>query len=186
MGRQPSALRTLGWIPSAHLAEIVRRMCVRSRNFYAEVLGKRLGLLVKGEGSIAAGARQIEAFVASKHQRVIANDSSGLSYSNRVAAQTFVRLLWKADAEQWGETLRLSLPHADQGTLEHRLRGVRLHAKTGTLTDASALTGWVWAERADRWVEFSIMSSNYDDTAAKGVEDSIVRLVARYASKPGP
>jgi D-alanyl-D-alanine carboxypeptidase/D-alanyl-D-alanine-endopeptidase (penicillin-binding protein 4) len=76
------------------------------------------------------------------------------------------------------------LPHAGQGTLKERLKGVLLRAKTGTLTDASALTGWVWLERADRWAEFSIMSSGYDDTAAKDVEDRIVRVIANYATAP--
>ena len=37
--------------------------------------------------------------------------------------------------------LRMALPHANQGTLRHRLGGVRIRAKTGTLINVSALTG---------------------------------------------
>jgi len=183
-GKQPDGLRPLAWIDSEPLRQIVRRMCLRSRNFYAEVLGKRLGLLTQGKGSIAAAARQIEAYVASRGLSVTAYDASGLSYDNRAQAQTFVRLLWDADGRAWGTVLRSSLPHAGQGTLKGRLKGIKLHAKTGTLTDASALTGWVWLKREDRWAEFSIMSSGFDDTAAKGVEDTIVRVIAKYAVAP--
>ena len=82
---------------------------------------------------------------------------------NRVSAAGIVRLLQIAERAPWGETLRGTLPAAGEGTLHDRLAGVTLRAKTGTLIDVSALSGWVWLEREDDWAEFSILSSRFDD-----------------------
>jgi D-alanyl-D-alanine carboxypeptidase len=69
------------------------------------------------------------------------------------------------------------LPAAGRGTLERRLRGVPLHAKTGTLDSVSALSGWVRLGRTRSWAEFSIMSRGMHDSTAKSLEDRIVRLL---------
>jgi D-alanyl-D-alanine carboxypeptidase len=82
--------------------------------------------------------------------------------------------------------LRSTLPSGGHGTLEDRLTDVRIRAKTGTLHHASALSGWLWLERAQRWVEFSIVSNGFDERAAKKLENQIVRVVAANASDPTP
>ena len=75
----------------------------RSRNFYAEVLGKWLGRLVwGGAGSIAKGARAIQRFAAARGVSIVAHDASGLSYGNRISPQDLVALLWFAEARPWG------------------------------------------------------------------------------------
>jgi D-alanyl-D-alanine carboxypeptidase len=63
---------------------------------------------------------------------------------------------------------------------------VRVRAKTGTLENVSALSGWVWLESSDEWAEFSILSSRMPNTTAKSIENKIVRLVANNASDPTP
>jgi len=113
-------------------------------------------------------------------------DASGLSYSNRLRADTIVRLLWYADGRPWGDPLRGTLPSGGEGTLRDRLKNVTLRAKTGTLIDVSALSGWVWLERSQEWAEFSILSSGFDDDAAKIIENKIVRIVANYGADPTP
>ena len=154
----------------------------RSRNFYAEVLGKWLGArVVGGAGSIAKAAAAIERFADGRGADVVAYDASGLSYRNRVSARELVELLWFADSQPWGPELRTGLPTGDQGTLEDRLVGVRVHAKTGTLIEISALSGWVWLDREGRWGEFSILSRGMSKTQAAAIEDRIVRIVASRA-----
>jgi D-alanyl-D-alanine carboxypeptidase len=76
------------------------------------------------------------------------------------------------------------LPGGGQGTLEDRLRDVRLRAKTGTLENVSALSGWVWLDRAADWAEFSIMSSGMSTSTSKTIENRIVRTIAAKASDP--
>jgi D-alanyl-D-alanine carboxypeptidase/D-alanyl-D-alanine-endopeptidase (penicillin-binding protein 4) len=185
-GLPRTRMRTIAEISSAPLAAIVRRMNVPSRNFAAEVLGKYLGARVFGRGTIANGARAIEAYADAHGVNVEANDASGLSYANRVNASGIVQLLWVADSAPWGQTLRASLPRGGQGTLEDRLEDVRVRAKTGTLEARSALSGWVWLELDGEWAEFSILSSGMSTTAAKSIENKIVRLVSNNAADPTP
>jgi D-alanyl-D-alanine carboxypeptidase len=185
-GRAPSRLRHVATIHSAPLGAIVRRMNVDSRNLWAEVLGKYLGQERLGRGTIENGARSICAYVAGQGLDFDCRDASGLSYANRATALGIVRLLWRADRTTWGDDLRASLPTGGQGTMEDRLTEVRLRAKTGTLTDVSALSGWIWLERSQEWVEFSILSSNIDDSFAKTIENQIVKVVSANAADPDP
>jgi D-alanyl-D-alanine carboxypeptidase/D-alanyl-D-alanine-endopeptidase (penicillin-binding protein 4) len=158
-------------------------MNVDSINFYAEVLGKGLGATVNGvPGTIVKGANAISAFEDANHvARFEHHDCSGLSYENRVTAAGIVRLLWVADDASWLSDLRTALPHRGQGTLIHRLHGLKVRAKTGTLTSISALSGWVWLDHEDAWAEFSILSKGMSKTAAVGIEDAIVKAIQHNA-----
>ena len=110
-----------------------------------------------------------------------AYDSSGLSYGNRISVVGITRLLAYAAKQPWGGVLRSTLPGAGEGTLEHRLAGVRLRAKTGTLDRVSALSGWVWLQRSHTWGEFSILSRGMDKSSAARIEDRIATIVSRRA-----
>jgi serine-type D-Ala-D-Ala carboxypeptidase/endopeptidase (penicillin-binding protein 4) len=172
-------------IDSAPIVEILRRMNMDSVNFDAEVLGKVLGADVSGTASIAAGAAAIDAFTAANGARRFEHsDASGLSYANRVTTQGIVRLLWASDRQPWASDLRLALPIGGEGTLEGRLGHTRIRAKTGTLTDISALSGWVWSRRVKDWVEFSILSDGLSKDEAIRVEDAIVQIVSARAKAP--
>lgn len=184
MGSPPARLAPVTQIRSSPLAEIVRRMNIPSRNLWAEVLGKHLAEDVYGRGTIANAGRAICAYTATLGLTATCHDASGLSYTNRISAIGILRLLWGAQAEPWGTTLRWTLPHGGQGTLEDRLADVKLRAKTGTLEDVSALSGWVWLEQTSEWAEFSILSSGFSDTRAKQIENRIVRVVSRHATDP--
>jgi D-alanyl-D-alanine carboxypeptidase/D-alanyl-D-alanine-endopeptidase (penicillin-binding protein 4) len=186
-GAPPSGLRHIVTVRSDPFQLLIRSMNRRSRNFYAEVLGKWLGRLVLGgAGSIAKAARAIERFVHAHGVDNTAYDASGLSYGNRISPQGLVALLWFADTRPWGDELRLGLPTGDQGTLEGRLVGVKVRAKTGTLIDISALSGWVWMTKESAWGEFSIMSRGMSKSEAVAIEDRIVRIVANRASLGPP
>jgi D-alanyl-D-alanine carboxypeptidase/D-alanyl-D-alanine-endopeptidase (penicillin-binding protein 4) len=152
-----------------------------SDNFYAEVLGKLLAATSDGPpGTIAKGAAALRAWVASHGAGFSLHDGSGLSYANRVTAAGILHLLEVADAAPWGSALRSTLATGGQGTLEDRLRGERVRAKTGTLDDVSALSGWIWLERQRAWAEFSILSG-LPKTSAAAVEDAVVRTLSANA-----
>ncbi len=184
MGHAPPGLKPVAQTVSSPLRTIIRRMDLRSRNFWAEVLGKYLGADEWGRGTIAAGARAIDRFTDSRGQDFTLHDSSGLSYANRTTTPGILQLLWDADGEAWGGVLRSSLPAGGQGTLKDRLTNVRIRAKTGTLDDTSALSGWVWLQRTGGWAEFSILSSGFNEWTAKTIEDRIVRIVSAGATDP--
>jgi D-alanyl-D-alanine carboxypeptidase/D-alanyl-D-alanine-endopeptidase (penicillin-binding protein 4) len=181
--RAPTGLVPVASENSDVLKAIVRRMDVDSLNFHAEVLGKLLARLTAGPpATIARGAAAIEAF---EHDHgvdtFVHHDSSGLSYANRVRTSGMVRLLWAADRTTWGPVLRMALPRGGQGTLEDRLRDVKIRAKTGTLDGVSALSGWVWLDDRDAWGQFSILSRGLTKDAAVRIEDAIVHTVSKNA-----
>jgi serine-type D-Ala-D-Ala carboxypeptidase/endopeptidase (penicillin-binding protein 4) len=169
-------------VPSKRLGTLARFMNRRSSNFFAELLGKRLGVYRSGRpGTIAKGAAAIEAWAERHGVRAESFDSSGLSYANRVSPKGLARLLDWADEQSWWTKLRAGLPTGDQGTLEDRLGGVRVRAKTGTLINVSALSGWIYLQREDEWASFSILSRGLPKYRAAATEDKIVRLLERRA-----
>jgi len=177
-GPSPHGLQTLATVESAPLRTLLAKMLRPSWNFAAEVLGKGLGVQTRGTpGTIAKGAAAIERWVRSHGADFTLYDDSGLSYANRVDAAGMVRLLWAAEDEDWLDALRRALPTGGQGTLKDRLKNVEIRAKTGTLTGLSALSGWLWIDRLDAWIEFSILS-DVAKPAASGLEDKIVRILA--------
>jgi len=176
-GRPPGGLETIASVTSKPLQRLLTRMLRPSDNFVAETLGKRLGVETHGvPGTIAKGAAAIEAWTDGHGTGFTLNDNSGLSYANRVTAEGIVRLLWFAEDQPWGRDLRRALPTGGQGTLRHRLRGVDVRAKTGTLDDVSALSGWVKAHSGD-WVEFSVLSFGMSKSTASAIEDRIVVIL---------
>jgi D-alanyl-D-alanine carboxypeptidase/D-alanyl-D-alanine-endopeptidase (penicillin-binding protein 4) len=154
----------------------------KSSNFFAEVLGKRLGVERSGPlGTMAKGARAIEAWAARYHASVVAHDSSGLSSSNRASPKAITKLIYAAERQPWGARLRDMLPRGGEGTLEDRLKGVRVRAKTGTLDSISTLAGWVKLKRTKSWAAFSLMSKGMPKSTAARLEDRIMRLLRRRA-----
>ena len=183
LGSPPPGLVSMATVRSDPLATIMRRMNLVSSNFRAEVLGKLLGATRLGSpGTIAKGARVIEGFADAQGVRLEAHDGSGLSYDNRVSADGVVEMLRVAEQAPWGDALRGTLPAGGEGTLEDRLQTVTVRAKTGTLIEVSALSGWVWLEREDAWAAFSILSSGMNTDHAKSIENRIVRVVAANAA----
>jgi D-alanyl-D-alanine carboxypeptidase/D-alanyl-D-alanine-endopeptidase (penicillin-binding protein 4) len=181
-GTPDYARNVVAQVRSSPLATILRYMNRTSSNFFAEVLGKVLAVQRSGPpGTIAKGGRGIQAWASRYNVRVRAYDSSGLSSSNRVSPKGMTKLLGVAHNRSWGERLRNGLAAGGQGTLEDRLHGVPVRAKTGTLSGVSTLSGWVRLKRAGSWGEFSIMSRGMSKPKAANLEDRIVRFLKKRA-----
>jgi D-alanyl-D-alanine carboxypeptidase/D-alanyl-D-alanine-endopeptidase (penicillin-binding protein 4) len=177
-GEAPAGLDTIAFVTSRALHWLLTKMLRPSDNFVAETLGKRLGVEELGvPGTIAKGAASIQAWTDAGGTSFTLNDSSGLSYANRVTAKGIVRLLWVAEDAPWGSELRRALPTGGQGTLVHRLHGVDVRAKTGSLDGVSALSGWVHASGTGTRVEFSILSRGMAKSTASSIEDRIVLIL---------
>lgn len=142
----------LASVDSAPLSSIIRFMDRESDNFTAEMLLKELGATQSDSGSSPAGAAVVtselaQAGVPMSGVRIV--DGSGLSDLDRLTANALAALLraaWKDPAVR--SPLLAALPIAGvNGTLEDRMRRgpARGHvlAKTGTTSEASALSGFV-------------------------------------------
>ena len=183
--RAPDGLRSIAHIESAPLRALMRHMNHVSSNFFAEVLGKRLGGARFGRpGTIAKGARATRRWAAARGVEIDPYDSSGLSYASRATAAGIARLLAYAERQPWVDELKDTLPTGGRGTLEDRLGGIPIRAKTGTLIDVSALSGWVKLRRPGRWAAFSILSDGIPKWRAVPLEDRIVKLLHRRARVP--
>lgn len=157
MGAADPVATQLAATTSAPLARIVAFMNRESDNFTAELLLKQLGAVDGVAGTSTAGAEAIrralaEAAVPLAGVRIV--DGSGLSPRNRLTAAAVIGILvvaWNDPALRPHFVRSLAVAGVN-GTLEDRMerppaRGAVL-AKTGTLRESSALSGFVrgrWA-----------------------------------------
>ena len=162
-GTADAAAVPLATIESVPLELILRFMDHESDNFTAELLLKQLGAALSFQGTTATGAavvRQLlqEQGIPLAGVRIV--DGSGLSRLDRLTANTLVAMLRASWLDQdLREILIASLPVAGRsGTLGSRMRGTaaagRVRAKTGTLNEASALSGYV-----KRRIAFSVIQN---------------------------
>jgi D-alanyl-D-alanine carboxypeptidase/D-alanyl-D-alanine-endopeptidase (penicillin-binding protein 4) len=174
----------LAAIDSAPLRAIVRWMDRVSDNFEAEMLLKQLGAVQAEHGTTAAGVGVVsglltQAGVPMSGVRLV--DGSGLSLLDRFTTNALVSLLMV----MWNDPgvrpeLLASLPVAGRsGTLVDRMRGTSaagvVLAKTGTTSNASALSGFV----GDRYV-FSILQNGWPISWswARVAQDRFVAVLA--------
>jgi serine-type D-Ala-D-Ala carboxypeptidase/endopeptidase (penicillin-binding protein 4) len=135
-----------------------------SQNLHAELLLRLLGKLEGADGSLEEGTRVVRQFLVNAgidDQDFFLYDGSGMSADDQIAPRAFTRLLVYAAKQPWGESWRNTLPIAGiDGTLEGRftsspLKG-KMWAKTGTLNEVNALTGYITAA-SGQTVAFSIL-----------------------------
>ncbi len=135
-----------------------------SENLHAELLLRLLGKIEGTEGSFEEGARVVRQFLVDagvNNDDFFLYDGSGMSPDDQIAPRALTKLLVYAWHQPWGEAWRATLPVAGvDGTLEDRFRGTalagHLWAKTGTLDEATALSGYLTAA-SGRTLAFSIM-----------------------------
>ena len=171
----------------ATLAQDLKVTLKVSQNLHAELYLRDLGRYEAGDGSIAQGARVVHQFALDAGVNptgFIFFDGSGMSHDDVVTPHAFTTLLAYASRQSWGRTYRNALPTGGvDGTLSDRftspsMRG-RVHAKTGTLDEDNALSGYV-KSRSGRTYVFSILcnSRNPNNQDILKVMDSIVKAIA--------
>lgn len=191
-------VRTVAVHRSVPLKEIAAAINKPSHNLYAELLLKSIGVYAPDDssdappGSAAAGIdASLDVFGAAgvDTMRVRLADGSGLSRYNIVAPEMTTALLRymavEADDSTRAAFVR-SLPIAGvDGSLGGRMKSGPAHAnaraKTGTMSHASALSGYV-TTRGGTELAFSIMGNNYilPTSRARDVQDRIVQVLAAY------
>jgi D-alanyl-D-alanine carboxypeptidase/D-alanyl-D-alanine-endopeptidase (penicillin-binding protein 4) len=135
-----------------------------SQNLHAELLFRLLGKTFGSDGSLAEGSRVVRQFLLDagvNDSDFFTYDGSGMSPDDRIAPRAYAQLLSYASRQAWGAAWRASLPVAGvDGTLANRFKNStlkgRLWAKTGTLNETSALSGYLMAA-SGRTLAFSIM-----------------------------
>jgi D-alanyl-D-alanine carboxypeptidase/D-alanyl-D-alanine-endopeptidase (penicillin-binding protein 4) len=139
-----------------------------SQNLHAELVLRLLGKLEGTDGSLAQGTRVVRQFLIGAgidDADFFFYDGSGMSNDDRIAPRALTRLLAYASRQPWGADWRATLPIAGvDGTLGNRfktspLKG-RLWAKTGTLNETNALSGYL-TSAGGKTLAFSIMVNGH-------------------------
>ncbi|MDQ5894238.1 MAG: D-alanyl-D-alanine carboxypeptidase [Actinomycetota bacterium] len=169
---------------SPDMTWMARLTNLNSVNFWAETLLKGLGAKYLKSGTTANGVKVVRRTMATLDVDVWPIDGSGLTFGNRSTAHDVVKLLYKARSEPWGRSFFLSLPTAGvDGTLADRMRGSaaqrRCHAKTGTLTGVTALSGYCYNASGRQFAFSILMNDVYNLDRARAAQDRIAALVAR-------
>ena len=189
-GEPKAPLRTLHVLQSP-LLQSIGIANKRSQNLYAEMILKTLGAEKLKVGSFGNGVRAIAAFhrrIGLPKGRVHLSDGSGLSRTNRARPSAVVYLLDYMNRSPHATAFRKSLSVGGvDGTLRHRFktpscRG-RIFAKTGTLRDVSALSGYAEGRDGRRYA-FSILCDGLRKGGLAGAKVLQIRVCQAIVSGP--
>lgn len=167
-----------------------------SQNLYTELILRALGKAAASPDprrtTDEAGIEAVQAFLrtaggdSGKHVMI---DGSGLSRGNLVTAANTLQLLTYMSRHRYSGVWRDSMPVAGvDGTLRTRMRGTaaagNVRAKTGTLSSATSLSGYVTSAAGERLV-FSLMINNPppDADPRRDFTDAIAVLLASFTGR---
>ena len=165
-------------------------MMKRSQNLFAEALFRTLGAKT-GDGTVAASQDAIGDLLGSwsigGNQFIIA-DGSGLSRYNYLTPAALVGVLEQVQSNRGSaEVFEATLPVAGRdGTLAGRMAGTaaagNARAKTGTMSNVSALAGFVDTQDGETLV-FAILANNYQSGSGEinRIIDRAVEYLANFA-----
>ena len=176
----PAAAQELVQVNSPPIATLVRLTLAPSDNLFAEMLLKDVGAAYGSGGSTAAGVTVVRRTIAPFGIHPAIFDGSGLSRADRTSPRQVVTLLARMRDVPG---LRTGLAVAGRtGTLAERMRHSsaqgRCQAKTGTLSDASALAGYCRTPNG-HVLAFAFMENLVYTVTAKKAEDTLTIRLAR-------
>jgi D-alanyl-D-alanine carboxypeptidase/D-alanyl-D-alanine-endopeptidase (penicillin-binding protein 4) len=185
----PMKMDTLFVYTSRPLREILPALMKPSQNQIAEILFRTIALERGGIGAADTArkivAQQLLAWGVQPDGFVI-RDGSGLSDQDLLTPETIVRVLDRIQRDTAFATFYNSMPIAGvDGTIEKRMKGTpaegNVHAKTGTLSKARTLSGYVTAADGERLI-FSVLANNTTTLGSMvtGVADQIGAALAAY------
>ena len=180
---------------SVTLLDDVRLVNKVSQNLHAELLLRAIGREKGIAGTTDAALKVVQEFFKSigiAEGDVATYDGSGLSRRNLITPRATVTLLSWAAKQSWAEPFIATLPVSAQegATLAERMKGTpaagRIHAKTGTLGNVNALSGFADSLHGTRAV-FSMFGNahNLRGAEASAVHDSLcIAMVEEFGAPP--
>lgn len=147
-----------------------------SNNFIAETVFKAAGAkFVNNTGSLNNSLKMFYEYCKKEglnNENIKIVDGSGVSKNNLITADFMTEFLVNQSEKPNFEIVKTLLPTAGEGTLKNRMLYFKdnLRAKTGTLSDISAIAGYI-TSRNGKTYAFDIMIS---DPKAKNSEKKIL------------
>ena len=190
-GVTPAKAKLVTVHESMTLNELLIPFMKLSNNTIAEMLIKEMGRKTKGEGSWDAGLDAVENTLKEhgiNTATLLLRDGSGLSPADLIPASEQTKLLFELQKEHWFDEYLNALPIAGEsdrmvgGTLRNRMKNTaaegNVHAKTGTISAVSTLTGYVTGKSGERYI-FSVMLNNFTSSSGMtAIQDEIAILLA--------
>ena len=183
-GSAPSGAAPVANVQSAPLRDRLRQMMVLSDNILAEAVGREIAIARNADPSFAGAETAVTDTLRQAGfdvGGVTLRDNSGMSTDNRVPARVLDSLLSAAAGSQQPK-LRPMLDYlpvagatgtlADRYATGDRAAAGWVRAKTGTLSVASALAGYV-VDNSGRVLTFSLMSNDRPPDASRPARDAI-------------
>jgi D-alanyl-D-alanine carboxypeptidase/D-alanyl-D-alanine-endopeptidase (penicillin-binding protein 4) len=178
---------------SLPLIEDVRVINKTSQNLHAELGLRLIGQKTQDNGSFEGGIAALKKFLrlaGLKEEEYSFTDGSGLSRRDLITPAAMVRLLLYDAKQPWGAAFEETLPVAGvDGSLAERFLNTPaaglVHAKTGTLSHVSALSGYGQTISGKRFA-FSIICNKINQPSGKAAAaiDQVVRLLVGEADAP--
>jgi D-alanyl-D-alanine carboxypeptidase/D-alanyl-D-alanine-endopeptidase (penicillin-binding protein 4) len=184
---------------SPPLSVVVAQTLKPSQNLYTELILRTLGKttetlppLPNTRTSEDEGLEVVKGFLKEaglSPETLVLSDGSGLSRNDMITAEATVQLLTYMSKHKYATAWRDALPIAGvDGTLRNRMKGTvaenNLRAKTGSLSSAASLSGYVTSAAGENLV-FSIIVNNYPRDAEPRTVciDPIAVLLASFAGR---
>jgi D-alanyl-D-alanine carboxypeptidase/D-alanyl-D-alanine-endopeptidase (penicillin-binding protein 4) len=174
---------------SEPLSTLLYSLGKNSDNFYAEMIFKSIAAEAKARPAKSQEAAEAVTSWIVKNDLgdagLVIKNGSGLFDSNRTTAHSMAKLLrhaWQDSAMKNEFVAQLAIGGVD-GTLHKRFRDTRAHravrAKTGTLDDAIALSGYVLGPGGKSTIAFAILFNHVSGHAASArmAADKLVELI---------
>jgi D-alanyl-D-alanine carboxypeptidase/D-alanyl-D-alanine-endopeptidase (penicillin-binding protein 4) len=150
---------------SPPLIELLQVTDKTSQNLHAELMLREVGRAIRYTGTREAGLEEMtalfkEAGASAGDARL--EDGSGLARNVMVAPRLMTRILAHLYASKYREAFISLFPiGGEDGTLKNRMADhPEIHAKTGTLSRAIALSGYV-ESKTRGWLAFSIIVNSF-------------------------
>lgn len=178
----PENVQLVDEVASAPLNELVAITLKESNNLNTELIFKAAGGKFTGsQGSTLGGVKMFEDYYSNiKKSKPVIADASGTSRNDLVCVDWMTDALNKFYNQKNFAEFETMLAKPVEGTLSNRLLEISrfLRAKTGTLSGASSLTGYVTAKSGTKYA-FAIIIQNYavPTAEAKALEDKIVNAI---------
>ena len=189
---------------SVPFSQIAAQTLKPSQNLYTELILRTLGELpvvedlskptapARPRTSEARGIEVVKAFLKEAGvdpASLSLTDGSGLSRNDMITAEATLEMLTYMSKHRFANAFREALPIAGvDGTLRNRMKGTvaenNVRAKTGSLSSASSLSGYLTSASGERLV-FSIMVNNYPESTNPPAVciDPIAILLASFMGK---
>ena len=193
-----SALVEIAKRESPPFSEIAAQTSKPSQNLYTELILRTLGKQFPKtdadpkQTTVEAGLEVVRTFLREagvNTERLSLVDGSGLARSNLITAEATIQLLTYMSRHRHAQVFRDAQPLAGvEGTLRGRMKNTpaagNVRAKTGTINNVAALSGYVTSAAGERLV-FSLIINHYpeDSDERRIFLDQIAVLLASFAGR---